>query len=161
MAERFERLYKLPEKLYINDLPVIISAGALLKDRQTGSIVVQLKFHSVSENTIKAVKVSLSTFDVSGAETQGVRDYQYLDLNIHNGQEFGANKAIVIPSAVTRSFTISDIAVVFSDNRLWTGPFTHLTLATNHPVCLSVFALSVERKHTNLSLILSCPPVED
>lgn len=119
MAERFEQLYKLPEKLYTNDSPVIISAGALLKDRQTGSIVVQLKFHSVSENTIKAVKVSLSTFDVSGAEIQGVKDYQYLDLNIHNGQEFGANKAIVVPSAVTRSFAISDIAVVFSDNSLW------------------------------------------
>ena len=64
MAERFERLYKSPDNLYISGSPVIISAGSLLKDSQTGSIIVQLKFHSVSENAIKAVKVSLSAFDV-------------------------------------------------------------------------------------------------
>ena len=119
MAERFERLYKLPDNLYKNESPIIISAGALLKDSQTGSIIVQLKFHSVSENTIKAVKISLSTFDVSGMELQGVKDYQYLDLSICNGQEFGTNKAIVLPSAVTRSFAISDITVVFSNGNQW------------------------------------------
>ena len=119
MAERFERLYKLPDNLYINESPIIISAGALLKDSQTGSIIVQLKFHSVSENTIKAVKISLSAFDVSGMELQGVKDYQYLDLSICNGQEFGTNKAIVLPSAVTRSFAISDITVVFSNGNQW------------------------------------------
>ena len=119
MAERFERLYKSPDNLYISGSPVIISAGSLLKDSQTGSIIVQLKFHSVSENAIKAVKVSLSAFDVSGMELQGVKDYQYLDLSIQNGQEFGSNKAIVLPSAVTRSFAISNITVVFSNGNQW------------------------------------------
>ncbi len=119
MAERFERLYKSPDNLYTNESPIIISAGALLKDNQTGSIVVQLKFHSVSENTIKAVKVSLSAFDVSGMELQGVKDYQYLELSVRNGEEFGSNKAIVLPSAVTRTFSISDIVVVFSDGNQW------------------------------------------
>ena len=119
MTQRFEQLYKLPDNLYINNSPIIISAGSLLKDSQTGSIIVQLKFHSISENTIKAVKISLSTFDVSGTELQGVKDYQYLDLSICNGQEFGSNKAIVLPSAVTRSFVISDITVVFSNDNQW------------------------------------------
>ena len=32
MAERFERLYKLPDNLYTNESPIIISAGVLLKD---------------------------------------------------------------------------------------------------------------------------------
>lgn len=119
MTERFVQLYKLQDNLYINESPIIISAGSLLKDSQTGSIIVQLKFHSVSESTIKAVKVSISTFDVSGTELQGVKDYQYLDLSICNGQEFGSNKAIVLPSAVTRSFVISDITVVFSNDNQW------------------------------------------
>ena len=48
MAERFERLYKLSENLYIDGAPIIISAGALLKDTATGSVVAQIKFHSVS-----------------------------------------------------------------------------------------------------------------
>ena len=119
MSERFERLYKLPENLYINGAPVIISAGALLKDTATGSVVAQIKFHSVTENIIKAVKVSLCAYDVSGTEIQGVKDYQYLDLSIRNGQEFGSNKAIVLPSAVTRSFSIADITIVFFNGSQW------------------------------------------
>lgn len=119
MAERFERLYKLPENLYIDGAPIIISAGALLKDTATGSVVTQLKFHSVTKNIIKAVKISLCAYDVSGSEIEGIKDYQYLDLSVHNGQEFGSNKAIVLPSAVTRSFSISDIIVVFSDDNQW------------------------------------------
>lgn len=119
MAERFERLYKLPEKLYIDGAPIIILAGALLKDTATGSVVAQIKFHSISEKSIKAIKVSLCAYDVSGSEIEGVKDYQYLDLSVRNGEEFGSNKAIVLPSPVTRSFSILDIIVVFSDDNQW------------------------------------------
>lgn len=119
MAERFERLYKLPDNLYVTGSPVIISAGALLKDNETGNIVTQLKFHSVSEKRIIAVKISVTAYDVSSKELQGVEDYQYLDLNVYIGQYFGSNKAIVMPETITRSFAISDIVVVFSDQTTW------------------------------------------
>lgn len=119
MAERFERLYKLLENLYIDGSPIIISAGALLKDTATGSVVAQLKFHSVTQNIIKAIKVSICAYDVSGSKIEGVNDYQYLDLSVRNGQEFGSNKAIVLPQAITRSFYISDITIVFSDDTKW------------------------------------------
>ena len=119
MEERFERLYKLPDNLYIEGSPIIISAGVLLKDNATGNAVAQIKFHSVTENIIKAVKVSLCAYDVSSTEVQGVNNYQYLDLSIRNGQEFGSNKAIVLPSMVTRSFAISGITVIFSDDSQW------------------------------------------
>ena len=119
MAERFERLYKLPDNLYVTGSPVIISAGALLKDNETGNIVTQLKFHSVSEKRIIAVKISVTAYDVSGKELQGVEDYQYLDLNVYNGQYFGSNKAIVMPEIVTRSFEITAITVIFDDQFIW------------------------------------------
>ena len=119
MADRFERLFQIPDNQYIEGSPVILSAGALLKDNETGSIIAQLKFQSVSEKRIKAVKVSLTAFDISKTEVQGVSDYQYLELNICNGQEFGGNKAIVMPVSVVRSFTLSSIVVVFQDSSIW------------------------------------------
>ena len=120
MSERFDCLYKLPNNLYSNGSPVIISAGSLLKDTVTGNIVAQLKFRSVSTDIIKALKISLSAYDISGAEIQGVDSYQYLDLSIHNGQEFGFNKAIVMSNAVTRSFAIKSITVVMTDGEVQT-----------------------------------------
>ena len=128
MAERFERLYKLPDNLYTNESPIIISAGVLLKDNDTGSVVVQLKFQSVSPKTINAVKISVSAYDVSGAEIQGVQDFQYLDINISNGQEFGSNRAIIMPSAVTRRIDIQSITVVFSDGTAWMNVNTYRRL---------------------------------
>ena len=119
MTNRFERLYQLPENQYIKDSPIILAAGVLLKDTETGSIIAQLKFQSVSVKLIKAVKVSLAAYDISGAEIQGVSDYQYLELNVSNGQEFGGNKAIVLPNSVTRSLAVTSTIVVFDDGTMW------------------------------------------
>lgn len=118
MAERFSHLYKLQNNLYAVDSPVIVAAGALLKDTQTNNVIVQLKFHSISNAIIKALKVGISAFDVAGKELDGVEEYQYLDLNIQNGQEFGSNKAIVMPDPVTRSFAIKGITVVLADGNV-------------------------------------------
>ena len=54
-------------------------------------------------------------YDISGVELEGVDEYQYLDLNVKQGQDFGANKAIVLPNVVTRSFSIASVEVVFSN----------------------------------------------
>lgn len=115
MSERFTKLYELQKNLYSEGSPIVVSAGALLKDTQTNSIIVQLKFHSVSAKVIKALKVGIAAFDIAGKEIAGVSEYQFLDLNIHNGQEFGSNKAIVMPNLVTRSFSIKSITVVLAD----------------------------------------------
>lgn len=131
MSERFERLYKLPDNLYTNESPIIISAGALLKDNDTGSVVVQLKFQSVSPKSIKAVKISLSAYDVSGAEIQGAQDFQYLDLNIYNGQDFGSNRAIIMPAAVTRRVSVQSVTVVFSDESSWKNTHAYCPLPTS------------------------------
>ena len=132
MAERFERLYKLPDNLYTNESPIIISAGVLLKDNDTGSVVVQLKFQSVSPKSIKAVKISLSAYDVSGAEIQGAQDFQYLDLNIYNGQDFGSNRAIIMPAAVTRRVSVQSVTVVFSDESSWKNTDAYCPLPTSN-----------------------------
>lgn len=120
MADRFTRLYKLQNDLCAVGSPLAIEAGVLLKDEQTNNIIAQLKFHSISDKTIKAVWVKLAAFDVSGNILQGVDNYQFLDLHINNGNIFGGNRAIIMPSAVTRSFAITGLSVFFTDDTSWT-----------------------------------------
>ena len=119
MADRFQKLFSLANNLYIENAPIIISAAALLNDTESGNIIVQIKLKSVSKKNIIGVKISLHAYDVSGKEISGVDDYQYLDLNISNGQSFGSNKAIVMPEITTRSFAIKSITVIFEDSSLW------------------------------------------
>lgn len=118
MSERFIRLYELQNNLYSTGSPVIVSAGALLKDTQTNNIIVQLKFHSVCVTPIKALQVGIAAFDIAGKEIEGVDEYQYLDLNIQNGYEFGSNKAIVMPDVVTRSFSVRNITAVLANGNI-------------------------------------------
>ena len=119
MDERYTRLFALSEKYYAEGAPLLIAAGALLKDNRTGKVLAQIKFKNISSKTIKAVKVSVKAFDVSGAELQGVKKYQYLDLNAVRDMEFGQKNAIVLPDDVTRSFSCECKSVVFSDGTSW------------------------------------------
>lgn len=121
MAERFEKLFALPSNLYVEGSPLVISAGSLLKDTQTGKIITQIKFQNISCNTVKAVKVSLDAFDVSGESLPEVEEYQYLDLSVCNGAYFGSDKAIIMPNSNCRSIRIGEIVVIFADNSVWNG----------------------------------------
>ena len=50
MSERYAKLSHLPENLYMEGSPVIIAAGALLKDNQTGRVIAQLKLRKRDVN---------------------------------------------------------------------------------------------------------------
>ena len=43
----YQRLYELPKNLYLASSPVIIEAGALLKDEESGSLIAQLKLKAL------------------------------------------------------------------------------------------------------------------
>ena len=66
MSERYTRLFALPENLYAASSPVVIAAGTLLKDNQTGNVVAQLKLRSISPKRIAAVKVRLHLRSTAG-----------------------------------------------------------------------------------------------
>ena len=119
MAERYTRLSSLPENQYTVGSPILIAAGALLKDNQTGRALAQIKFRSISEKQIKAVKISIAAFDVSGKELEGVGVYQYLDLTAARTAEFGHRQAVTLPDAVTRSIEIKCTDVFFADGTVW------------------------------------------
>lgn len=119
MSERYTKLFALPENFYTERAPVVIAAGALLKDNQTGKVLAQIKYKNISSKTIKAVKVAVRAFDVSGTEIEGVAEYQYLDLSAARDAEFGQKNAIILPDKVTRSFSCECKNVVFSDGTSW------------------------------------------
>lgn len=119
--QRYTRVYTLPPRQYVAGAPLLIEAGALLKDNETGDILAQLKFRSITEKTISAVRVSLSAFDVEGAELQTREDFRYLDLTVSRDDFFGEDVPITMPDRMTRRFSCNIERVIFSDGSAWAG----------------------------------------
>ena len=114
MSERYSKLFSLPENLYAEDSPVIIAAGALLKDNSTGKLLVQLKFRNISDCAINAVKVKINAFDPAGTVLKGVESFSYLDLSVGKDGEFGQKKPIPLSDVTTRSFSVQILSVTHS-----------------------------------------------
>lgn len=117
MNGRYERIFFLPHILGLDDCPVVISAGALLRDHATRKVLVQLKLRNLSPLAVKAVKVKIHAYDTAKIELNGVDAFPYLDLNIPLGGEFGSQTPIPLPDAATRSFTVDILSVTLAD---WT-----------------------------------------
>lgn len=121
MANRYQKIFSLDKKLFSQNAPIVVSAGALLKDSETNYIIVQLKFQNVSPQTIKSVSVELTQFDVAGRMLSERREYTYLDINARRDDFFGDNSAIVLQANETRSFSVEVKEVVFDDGTIWNG----------------------------------------
>ena len=155
MAERYSRIYPLPGNLYSNNSPVLIVAGALLKDNQTGKTLAQLKFKSLSEKNIKALKVTIAASDVSGNALTGVDEFQYLDLAVERNETFGQKQAIYLPNAVSRSIAAKCTEVIFEDGTVWKAAKDAIwnTLPEQETIddCLKELAAQYQRDTSRLS----------
>lgn len=120
MSERYGKLFSLPENLYTEGSPVIIAAGALLKDNQTGKVLAQLKIQNITPKKIKAATVCIQPLDTVGNPLGDTVTYQYLDLCADRDSEFGQKTPIALPNAATRSFQAFVTEVIFADNTTWT-----------------------------------------
>ena len=120
MAERYSKLYNLPQNLYAEGAPVLISAGTLLKDNQGGKVLCQLKFRNISSRTIKALKVLVTGYDMSGEELCRAQ-HQYLDMKVEHEGNFGHKEAIPLPDSAARSYTVQVMSVHFADGERWSG----------------------------------------
>lgn len=119
MSERYGKLFSLEENLYTEGSPVIIAAGALLKDNQTGKVLAQLKFRNIEPKKIKALSVCVQPLDTVGNPLGDTVPYQYLDLCADRDSEFGQKTPIALPNAATRSFQAFVTEVIFEDNTIW------------------------------------------
>ena len=120
MAERYSRLFTLPEDLYAPGSPLVIAAGALLMDSQTGQCVAQLKLRSISSKTISTVRVLVIGCDARATELCR-EEHVYENLNAARDALFGAKEAIRLPAPAVRSFTVQVLSVSFSDGSRYLG----------------------------------------
>lgn len=119
MSERYSKLFSLPENLYTTGAPVVIAAGALLKDNQSGNVLAQLKLQNINSRRIKAATVQIFPMDTAGDAIDETATYQYLDLNAGRDEFFGPKTAIPLPNAATRSFSVIVTEIIFSNNEKW------------------------------------------
>lgn len=119
MSERYTRLFSLPGSLYAPKAPLLIMAGALLKDNVTGQVLAQVKYKNLQTKPIKALTVSLQALDTRGLPLGEPVEHQYLDLSAPRDSEFGQKEPIPFPDANTRGFSAQVRQVIFSDNSIW------------------------------------------
>ncbi len=122
MSERFTRLFALPEALYAEGSPLLIEAGALLRDSQNGRLIAQLKLKNLGEKAVQAAKIRLWPQDPAGRPLGGAIEYTYLDQSAGRGDSFGAKNPIPVAEGSTRSFRAELLEVIFADGSLWTAP---------------------------------------
>ena len=121
MAERYTRLFTLAEDLYTPGAPLVIAAGALLKDTQTGQVLAQLKLRSISDAIITAVDLQVIGYDMSKTEICR-EEHQYLDLHVSRDDMFGSKEAVPMSRHSVRSFAVRVLAVYFEDGSSYAGP---------------------------------------
>ena len=119
MSERYTRLFSLPGNLHTPKAPLLIMAGALLKDNVTGQVLAQVKYKNLGAKPIKALTVSLQALDTRGLPLGEPVKHQYLDLSAPRDSEFGQKEPIPFPDANTRGFSAQVRQVIFSDNSIW------------------------------------------
>ena len=133
MAERFSRLYTLPVNLYTDDAPVIIAAGALLKDNQTGNRLAQLKIQNIDKRTIVYIKLR---FELLDASEKMIREYHYTfsGITVTEKDYFGVKTPVILPDAGVCSYTVSIVEVGFDDESEWRSDSVWNTLDVNTDV---------------------------
>ncbi len=119
MAERFTKLFELPGGFYATGAPVLIRAGALLRDNLSHGVLCQLKFYNLDTRTIRSMRVVLQLRDSLGRDLGKEIERSYLDLRAEHDTEFGQGTALILPGRQARSFTVRVTEVGFEDGTAW------------------------------------------
>ena len=153
MKERYSRVYTTKENLYTEGAPIMIRAGTLLEDSETGNIIAQLKFCNVSGRTISYVKVAVQPMDEDENPIGALLAYEYAGLSAGAAEEFGSKKPLLMPDAATQSFHVGVCAVAFEDGTMWEERNTDWQPAAKEsPVFKALDAVGTYRKAVELFL---------
>lgn len=153
MSKRYIRLFSLPENLGLEDCPIVISAGALLKDTATEKMLAQLKLRNLSPRKVTAVQIKINAYDPAGVELGGVDTFSYLGLNIPIGGEFGTQTPIYLPDAATRSFTVDILSVTFADGSIYQPTGSRTTQSATADMSEREQMLAEEEERENRKLL--------
>ncbi len=120
MSERYTKIFSLPENLHAESSPLVIKAGALLKDNETGSLIGQLKLQNSTNKIIKSTKVKLVPYNRNNNTIGNPVEYEYSDVNASYGTIFGTQSPISFPYSNVSSYTVYVTEVTFKDGAIWT-----------------------------------------
>lgn len=119
MADRYSKLFELPGGLYTSGSPVLIRAGALLRDSLSQALVCQLKFCNLESRAVRGLTVALQMLDNAGRRIGEELTCQYLDLDAKQDADFGQTTALRVPYRNARAFSARVVEVVFADRTRW------------------------------------------
>jgi len=120
MSERFTRRFSLPENLHAPDVPVMVAAGALLQDNQSGRMLAQIKLNNIDERNINEVTLRVQALDAAGAKVGEPVLHTLSGFDAARGTEFGQKKPAVLPAG-SESFAVEVCEVAFAGGAVWTG----------------------------------------
>lgn len=132
MSERYARIFTLHENLYVENAPIVIRAGALLRDNKTGKFIAQLKFQNISGKTIVYTKISITQRDSENSALDGPIIHEYSNIFITDIEEFGSKNPIALSNTSIVSFSVGISEVKFEDDSLWNCDNTDWKPAENN-----------------------------
>ena len=119
---RYFRLQEVQFDTFILDYPVEIEKGALLLDKQTKAVLLQLRLNILDNNksVISSVKLNIDVFDDAGEEIPDLIKYNdtFRDINLLGTNSFGEKTPIVLDARV-RKVTVRLDRVILLDGRVW------------------------------------------
>ena len=118
MSERYVKLFEGEKNLYLDGSPVIISARALLSDKQTNNLIAQVKYRSVTEKTISYLKIKLLLSDALN-NVLPYEEFEYKNLSVEPFEQFGQKVPVVLSNKSAYSYTINVVGAAFSDGSIW------------------------------------------
>lgn len=152
--DRYSTLWRMPENMYSPDSPVIVRAGAILKDNETNSILIQLKIENISDLIIRSLKINFNLFDIEGNVIQSDINHQYFNVSAGYKDTFGQNSPAVVNNKEICSFEITGIVVMF-DNTNWTNTEKYHTVSNPEDYIMQItklemFSKFIAETHYNL-----------
>ena len=115
---RLTTLVKKSELQYVEGSPLLLEANALYLDTVSNNCIAQIKWKSIDPRIVKAVMIELDGFDAFDQSLEPVT-FQYGNLTITQGTEFGDKVAIPVSSRSMVRYNVILKAVSFADGTVW------------------------------------------
>lgn len=120
--QRYTRLSVIVQKKWLVGCPVEIDKGALLIDKLTKQIILQLRLRNVSDLPIMQTDLIVYRYDLSGdaiIANETFMPVSFTDMNIAPHLTFGDTTPILLGANNTRQVNIAFKKVVFADFSVW------------------------------------------
>lgn len=119
-AQRYETIAKETDIYYSSKCPVVLCAYAVLLDSKMKKYVAQLKLRNCGSEVISSVSVVVRAYDHFDEVAEEINGYQYVGVNVKQGEEFGTKSLIPLSKKVKiKRLEVAVNKIVFSNGSTW------------------------------------------